>query len=119
MGKGREARARSFPDLAAQDRKFLLATVMKPSSSTSAEMEIKAAWAARVGVEAVEDTVAPVSEMEAALLGVTMVAMAGEAEVVALGSVVVGGAWRRADLGVVGCGSVEQVEAVRSQNQQG
>ena len=32
MGERRGAKARSFPDLAARDRDFLLATMMKPSS---------------------------------------------------------------------------------------
>ena len=49
-------------------------------------------------------------------MGITTGALAGGAEVLVLGAVVVSGAWRQADLRG---GSVERVEAVRSLNQQG
>ena len=55
MGEGWGVEARLFSDLAALDRNFFLAMVMKPSS----EVETEAAWGARVGEGAVEDAVAP------------------------------------------------------------
>ena len=42
-GRGSGSEGKNISDLAARGRDFLLATVMKPSSSTSAELETEAA----------------------------------------------------------------------------
>ena len=106
---------KSFPDLTARDRDFLLATVMKPSSSTSAEVETGSlsgtGW--RRTSRGCDSTSVGGG---GGISGDNNGNLGWGAEMVVLGEVVVGGAWRRAEL--AGCGSVEPVEAVRSQNQQ-